>query len=78
MLVIGGGAAGMMAAYSASYNFAEVMLIEKNEKLQKAYSISYDKITNKSLHFKSEKYIDEMEGILQWEQIFPEEKKEEE
>lgn len=52
--------------------------IEKNEKLQKAYSISYDKITNKSLHFKSEKYIDEMEGILQWEQIFPEEKKEEE
>lgn len=40
VIVIGGGAAGMMAAYSASMNGAEVLLIEKNEKLGKKIYIT--------------------------------------
>ena len=39
-VVVGGGAAGMMAAYSASFNFSEVILIEKNEKLGKKVYIT--------------------------------------
>jgi predicted Rossmann fold flavoprotein len=39
-VVIGGGAAGMMAAYSASESFNEVILLEKNEKLGKKVYIT--------------------------------------
>ncbi len=39
-IVVGGGAAGIMAAYSASYNFDEVILLEKNEKLGKKIYIT--------------------------------------
>ena len=38
--MIGGGAAGMMAALSASDNGADVTLIEKNEKLGKKVYIT--------------------------------------
>lgn len=40
VLVIGGGAAGMMAAVSAAKNGAEVTLLEKNEKLGKKIYIT--------------------------------------
>lgn len=40
VVVIGGGAAGMMAAYAASQNGHEVMLLEKNEKLGKKVYIT--------------------------------------
>ena len=40
VLVIGGGAAGMMAAISAAQNGAQVTLIEKNEKLGKKIYIT--------------------------------------
>ena len=40
VLVIGGGAAGMMAAISAAQNEAQVTLIEKNEKLGKKIYIT--------------------------------------
>lgn len=40
VVVIGGGAAGMMAAYAASKNGAEVTLVEKNEKLGKKIFIT--------------------------------------
>ena len=40
IIVIGGGAAGMMAAYAASLNNADVLLIEKNEKLGKKVYIT--------------------------------------
>ena len=39
-VVIGGGAAGMMAAYSATASFDEVILFEKNEKLGKKVYIT--------------------------------------
>lgn len=39
-IVVGGGAAGMMAAYSASINGAAVTLFEKNEKLGKKIYIT--------------------------------------
>ena len=35
VIVIGGGAAGMMAAYAAAKNGHQVQLLEKNEKLGK-------------------------------------------
>ena len=38
--VIGGGPSGMMAAYAAAVNNAEVTLIEKNEKLGKKLYIT--------------------------------------
>ena len=38
--VIGGGAAGLMAAYAASANGHEVCLLEKNEKLGKKIYIT--------------------------------------
>lgn len=37
VIVVGGGAAGMMAAISAADSGAEVILIEKNEKLGKKF-----------------------------------------
>lgn len=40
VVVIGGGAGGLMAAYSAAYNAHEVLLIEKNEKLGKKIYIT--------------------------------------
>lgn len=40
VIVIGGGASGLMAAYSAAYNANEVLLIEKNEKLGKKIYIT--------------------------------------
>lgn len=40
IIVIGGGAAGMMAAYSAARAGAEVVLLEKNEKLGKKLFIT--------------------------------------
>lgn len=40
VVVIGGGAAGMMAAYSASLNYKEVVLLEKNDRLGKKIFIS--------------------------------------
>lgn len=40
VVVIGGGASGLMAAYSAAYNANEVLLIEKNEKLGKKIYIT--------------------------------------
>jgi len=40
VLVVGGGAAGMMAAISAAQNGAEVTLVEKNEKLGKKIYIT--------------------------------------
>ncbi|MDO4513722.1 MAG: FAD-dependent oxidoreductase, partial [Lachnospiraceae bacterium] len=40
VIVIGGGAAGMMAAYAASGNGHEVTLLEKNEKLGKKIYIT--------------------------------------
>ena len=40
VLVIGGGAAGMMAAYSAALNDCEVTLLEQNEKLGKKVYIT--------------------------------------
>ena len=40
VIVIGGGAAGMMAAYWAAYKGAKVTLIEKNEKLGKKIFIT--------------------------------------
>lgn len=40
VIVIGGGAAGMMAAYAASINGARVTLLEKNEKLGKKLFIT--------------------------------------
>ena len=40
VVVIGGGAAGMMAAYSASKYGADVTLIEKNEKTGKKIYIT--------------------------------------
>lgn len=39
-VVVGGGAAGMMAAYSASVGFNEVILLEKNEKTGKKIYIT--------------------------------------
>ncbi len=39
-VVVGGGAAGMMAAYSASAGFNEVILLEKNEKTGKKIYIT--------------------------------------
>ena len=35
VMIIGGGAAGMMAAIAAAYNGNDVTLFEKNEKLGK-------------------------------------------
>ena len=35
VIVVGGGAAGLMAAVSAAQNGAEVMLLEKNNRLAK-------------------------------------------
>ena len=40
VIVVGGGAAGMMAAYSAAENGAKVTLYEKNEKLGKKVFIT--------------------------------------
>ena len=40
VIVVGGGAAGMMAAISAADSGAEVILIEKNEKLGKKVYIT--------------------------------------
>lgn len=40
VVIIGGGAAGMMAAYAASFNGAKVTIIEKNEKLGKKMFIT--------------------------------------
>ena len=40
VIVVGGGAAGMMAAYSAAENGAQVTLYEKNEKLGKKIYIT--------------------------------------
>ena len=40
MIVIGGGAAGLMAAYSAAVSGSEVLLLEKNEKLGKKIYIT--------------------------------------
>ncbi|MCR5704663.1 MAG: NAD(P)/FAD-dependent oxidoreductase [Eubacterium sp.] len=40
VLVIGGGAAGMMAGIAAAYNGNEVLLVEKNEKLGKKIYIT--------------------------------------
>ena len=40
IIVIGGGAAGLMAAYSAALNGHEVLLLEKNEKLGKKIYIT--------------------------------------
>ena len=40
VVVIGGGAAGMMAAISAAGNGADVTLIERNEKLGKKIYIT--------------------------------------
>ncbi len=40
VIVIGGGASGLMAAYFAAYNAHEVLLIEKNEKLGKKIYIT--------------------------------------
>ena len=40
VVVIGGGAAGMMAAISAADNGADVTLIERNEKLGKKIYIT--------------------------------------
>lgn len=40
VIVIGGGASGLMAAYSAAYNGHKVLLIEKNEKLGKKIYIT--------------------------------------
>ena len=40
VIVIGGGAAGMMAAYTAASNGHDVRLIEKNEKLGKKIYIT--------------------------------------
>lgn len=40
VIVIGGGASGLMATYSAAYNGNEVLLLEKNEKLGKKIYIT--------------------------------------
>jgi len=40
VIVIGGGAAGMMAAYSAAQSGHQVILLEKNEKLGKKLFIT--------------------------------------
>ncbi len=40
VIVIGGGPAGMMAAYAAAYNGQSVLLLEKNEKLGKKLYIT--------------------------------------
>ena len=40
VIVVGGGAAGMMAAYQAAQNGNSVTLIEKNEKLGKKIYIT--------------------------------------
>ena len=40
VIVVGGGAAGMMAAYSAAVTGHQVTLIEKNEKLGKKIYIT--------------------------------------
>ncbi len=40
VIVVGGGASGLMAAYSAAYNANEVLLLEKNEKLGKKIYIT--------------------------------------
>ena len=40
VLIIGGGAAGMMAAIAAGYNGNEVHLFEKNDRLGKKIFIS--------------------------------------
>ena len=40
VIVVGGGAAGMMAAISAADSGAEVILLEKNEKLGKKVYIT--------------------------------------
>ena len=40
IIVIGGGAAGMMAAVSSAMNGHEVVLLEKNEKLGKKIYIT--------------------------------------
>lgn len=40
VVVIGGGASGLMAAYSAAFNANDVLLIEKNEKLGKKIYIT--------------------------------------
>ena len=39
--VIGGGAAGLMAAYAAGKNGHQVTLLEKNEKLGKKLTVTY-------------------------------------
>ena len=40
IIVIGGGAAGLMAAYSAALEGCEVLLLERNEKLGKKIYIT--------------------------------------
>ena len=40
VIVIGGGAAGMAAAYAASFHVADVLLLERNEKLGKKIYIT--------------------------------------
>ena len=40
VIVIGGGASGMMAAITAAENGAEVMLLEKNDRLGKKLLIT--------------------------------------
>ncbi len=40
IIIIGGGAAGLIAAYSAAKNFNQVILLEKNEKLGKKIYIT--------------------------------------
>ena len=40
VVVVGGGAAGMMAAYQASENGHKVILVDKNEKLGKKIYIT--------------------------------------
>lgn len=40
VIVVGGGAAGLMAAVSAAQNGAEVMLLEKNNRLGKKLLIT--------------------------------------
>ena len=39
VIVVGGGAAGMMAAVFAARNGQNVQLLEKNEKLGKSFSL---------------------------------------
>ena len=53
VIVVGGGAAGLMAAVSAAQNGAEVMLLEKNNRLGKKLLITGKGRCKKMMHKRS-------------------------